>query len=152
MSKHYQRDINLRDSDESMVVNQRDNAISIQKDPNKLYLEPLPAPNYFRAVEVGDRVGAILKSDDTGTIWLLGYGNYLGEQVPDPELGVSSWVMEAFGIDRMDPEPCIRLDSGQLVYGCECWWSTEQDIQDLLGMYKKVELADVDTERRAKVT
>ncbi|HYE80352.1 MAG TPA: hypothetical protein VEI97_20435 [bacterium] len=64
--------------------------------------------------EPGSRVGAILSEGD-GVVRLLGYGVYEGDQ-PCPYLGGT-------------PNPRIRLDSGQVVWGCECWWNGEDDVK-----------------------
>lgn len=69
--------------------------------------------------QAGDRVGAISHSKDD-VLYLFGYGVYEGDFVPDPSLGV-----RIFGDLLRVNNPQIRLDSGKLVYGCECWWGAE---------------------------
>ena len=75
---------------------------------------------------MSDRVGAILSSDDK-TVKLFGYGVYLGHRLP-PDFPVEN--------------PCIRLDSGQFVWGYECWWGPEEKIRTLVGD-KTVEMVDL---------
>ena len=70
--------------------------------------------------EIGDRVGALMKGEK-GTVWVFGYGTYQGDQVPDPALGV-----RFLGGEMDHPNPCILLDSGKQVFGCECWWGPEE--------------------------
>lgn len=53
------------------------------------------------------RVIAIQSSNDEEVL-IYGYGTYLGNK-PCPILD---------GI----PNPCIELENGNLVWGCECWW------------------------------
>ena len=54
-----------------------------------------------------NRVIAVCCSDDK-EVQIYGYGTYLGKR-PCPLL---------CGI----PNPCIELEDGNLVWGCECWW------------------------------
>jgi hypothetical protein len=89
---------------------------------------------------IGDRVGAILKSNKT-TVWLFGYGTYLGYAKPDPELGVAM-----FGIPVEWKSPSIKLDSGKLVFGAECWWGSESGVKALVEG-KAVIMVDIETER-----
>jgi hypothetical protein len=67
-------------------------------------------------VKKGDRVGAFLsKSHDQ--VELLGYGVYEGDYPPfeyEPEL----------------LNPRIKLDSGEIVWGMQCWWASEEAIKN----------------------
>ena len=74
--------------------------------------------------QVGDRVGAVLKSD-TDTVHFLGFGVYNGRQVPPP--GIGMFGLDAHELGITNPE--IILDNGKKVYGCECWWGTETGVQ-----------------------
>jgi hypothetical protein len=95
---------------------------------------------------IGARVGAILKTSGA-TVWLLGYGIYLGEQIPDPALGVTF-----FGAPVTSPNPAIVLDSGEVVYGCECWWGPVEFIQRKVLGYGKVIQVSIAEERKAPQT
>jgi len=75
--------------------------------------------------KVGDRVGAILGSSKEKGIEFLGYGTYEGEHVPKEAVG---WMADALR-DCNIPNPKIKLDSGQVVYGCECWWGDEEVVR-----------------------
>ena len=79
----------------------------------------------------GDRIGAVLKSDDD-TVYLLGYGVYDGDDVPpnDPsgERGLMSLVHEVG-----NKNPKIKLDDGRIVWGCECWWGSEKAVKESIG-------------------
>lgn len=67
-----------------------------------------------RRVKVGDRVGAFMSRTDS-SVEFCGYGVYLGD-LPCKRLGYRS-------------NPKIQLDNGKQVWGCECWWGSEAEIQ-----------------------
>lgn len=71
--------------------------------------------------EIGSRVGAILAAGD-GVIQLLGFGVYQGDEVLN-EAGY--------------PNPKLVLDNGDTVWGCECWWSSEDDIKARLAYWER---------------
>lgn len=91
---------------------------------------------------VGERVGAIARADKE-TVWLFGYGTYQGERVPDPALGV-----RMFGMPMDHENPCLLLDSGKLIFGCECWWASEARVKEIIGDRRVVEV-DIVAERAA---
>lgn len=68
-------------------------------------------------VNKGDRVGAISSADET-QVKIFGFGVYDG-RIVHPELGI--------------PNPRITLDSGEVVWGCECWWGAEAKIKASIG-------------------
>ena len=81
---------------------------------------------------VGDRVGAILGSKD-GVVDFLGYGVYEGDFDPDnpedapkavgaiAEMGRDATkIAKEYKIPYVRRNPRIRLDSGKIVWGCEC--------------------------------
>lgn len=75
-------------------------------------------------VNVGDRVGAIISAKD-GVVNLLGYGVLVEEKVPPADaLGFGS-ILHEIGKSN----PCLRLDDGSEVFGCECWWGSESAIK-----------------------
>jgi hypothetical protein len=57
-------------------------------------------------------------------MYLFGFGVYDGDKIPPPELGV-----RFFGMTMDHPNPQITLDNGKLVFGCECWWGSEEEIK-----------------------
>ena len=62
------------------------------------------------------RVGALLGYKD-GVVELLGYGTFEGNfMLPEEACGFN------FGQDNLR----IRLDNGDVVWGCECWWGEEE--------------------------
>jgi len=96
--------------------------------------------------KIGERVGALSHSDGD-TAYLFGFGTYRGEEVPPP--GV-----QCMGIDLHDmghTNPKIELDSGKVVWGCECWWGGEGAVRKRLSQFTNVVDVDIDEARaRAK--
>jgi len=80
-------------------------------------------------VRLGDRVIALASIKDN-VAEIFGYGTYIGEFVPDyeGERGTMSDTLKKLQI----PNPTIQLDNGELVYGCECWWSSESNMKNKL--------------------
>jgi len=74
------------------------------------------------------------------TIFLFGYGIYVGDEVPPPE--IQPWMRIAH------PNPKIILDNGKVIWGCECWWGSEEAVKKQIGT-NKVVMVDID-EARAK--
>jgi hypothetical protein len=89
--------------------------------------------------QIGDRVGAILSSRD-GRVEFLGYGTYAGEHVPEEAVGILAEGAREHGIKN----PKIELDSGKVVYGCECWWGSEAGVRRNLEMMVDTEVVEVD--------
>ncbi len=78
----------------------------------------------------GDRVGAIQKADEkTETVWFFGYGTYEGDEIP-PE-NVKLFGISLFELGLKNPK--IILDSGKIVWGCECWWGGEETVKKSIG-------------------
>lgn len=69
---------------------------------------------------IGARVGAIRDSDNKN-VNLFGYGVFVGYEEP-PE------YKTVFG-----PNPKIQLDSGDVVWGYQCWWGPEDKIREHIG-------------------
>lgn len=119
----------------------------------------------------GDRVGALSHSQD-GEVFIFGFGKYVGRTLPREAAGVfARAICEAYdqahaeaaalakekGADMTIIEaelvehfgnPCIELDNGKRVYGCECWWGPEDQIRKKLEPYAKVTEVDIDEARR----
>ena len=78
--------------------------------------------------KIGDRVGAILQTTDD-TVELIGYGTYVGDEIPHARVaGMGELLRKA---ERTNPK--IQLDSGQDVFGCECWWGAEAAVKSRIG-------------------
>ena len=93
--------------------------------------------------KVGARVGAMLGAGDK-LVRFLGYGTYVGDEVPPPTIG---------GFNIGLPNPKIKLDSGKIVWGCECWWGSEEGMKAKVEAWRKagytIEDVDIDAARAA---
>ena len=91
--------------------------------------------------QIGDRVGVVNHSDEK-TVYFLGYGTYLGPEVPpgniNPPLN-AGW-----------PNPKIRLDNGKVVWGCECWWGSEEQIKTEIEEFDHIVDVDIDDMRNGE--
>ncbi len=75
----------------------------------------------------GERVGAVIGTENK-EVRFLGFGVYEGDfKLPKKALG--------FNFGQKNPK--IKLDSGKVVYGCECWWCSEEGMNDKLKEWKK---------------
>ena len=93
---------------------------------------------------VGKRVGAIFSSNDDGSVNFFGYGVYEGDFIPEEGAG---WMAEGLR-EHGTTNPRIRLDSGKVVYGCECWWGPEIRIRKQLEGAVVIDM-DIDEVRRS---
>ena len=91
----------------------------------------------------GDRVGAISHGKD-GTLFIFGYGVY---EADEPPVSAAGWMAEAC-VEVGAPNPKIRLDSGKVVWGCECWWGSEVEVRKRCETAKGVVEIDIDESRR----
>ena len=67
----------------------------------------------------GSRVGAVRNVKD-GTVYLFGWGVYVGDFIPPKEVQ---------GLFQGIKEPKIILDKGDIVWGSECWWGSEDSMK-----------------------
>jgi hypothetical protein len=81
--------------------------------------------------KVGDRVGAICSANGE-RVAFFGYGTYQGDHVPDQDYGPFCKMLRAEGIAN----PKIVLDSGEVVYGCECWWGAEAVVHERIERWR----------------
>lgn len=90
-------------------------------------------------LKAGDRVGAIL-SQNAKECEFLGYGVYEGDHPVE--------IIPGFSSDN----PRIKLDSGEIVWGCECWWGSEENFKQQLERFTaaggKVKNVSIETMRR----
>lgn len=89
------------------------------------------------------RVGAICDADGE-EVRLFGYGQYVGEEVPPPEV-------KMFGIPMTMKNPKIVLDDGKVVWGCECWWGDEAKVKHSIGT-RRVKMVDIEKTRAESQT
>lgn len=95
--------------------------------------------------QIGERVGAI-STYSNGKMVLFGYGTYEGEHVPETD----DIKFFGFSLKQINqPNPRIKLDSGEIVWGCECWWGSEEEIKEMEAQATEVTTISI-TEERAK--
>lgn len=103
--------------------------------------------------EPGTRVVAISHGKD-GVVYVFGHGVYEGDfpyedvtsTIPflpgsQEELAYIERCIEDEGLTMLNPR--IRLDSGAVVWGCECWWGAEAGFEKRHAGLKIVEV-DID--------
>ena len=80
----------------------------------------------------------------------FGYGVYVGDEYPDTAIGtIASFAKSS----RAAKNPKIVLDSGKLVWGCECWWGPEDQIKARIAEHGGfVVHCDIDHVRKAYPT
>jgi hypothetical protein len=93
-------------------------------------------------MDKGDRVGAVLKAKNK-TIHLIGYGTYQGPCLPSeceqkPVGGFGTIIAE----ENVE-NPLILLDSGDYVWGCECWWGSEKTVRKRVETFAEVIEVDI---------
>lgn len=91
---------------------------------------------------IGERVGAI-HTTSADEVQLFGFGVYVGREVPGPE--AAGWLADMVREMGHD-NPKIVLDSGKVVYGCECWFGPETEVRETIGGRRAVEV-DIDQVR-----
>lgn len=90
-------------------------------------------------LEVGDRIGTISHSEED-TIYTYGFGVYLGEETPTE--GVTF-----LGVPVKIPVPKFKMDSGEILYGCECSWDTEADTKKIIRDFEKKKELSITSQR-----
>lgn len=108
----------------------------------------------------GDRVGAILSAKDN-VVEFLGYGVYEGDFDPDDPNYAPAAAGAVADMARMRYQafkegrflnPRIKLDSGKIVWGCECWWSDEESMKKEIEAYMltgwEIKKVDIEEERK----
>ena len=104
----------------------------------------------------GIRVIAI-HSSDRHTVYIYGYGTYVGDEEPPVGPFGSTWeefdklALEAFGQEEFDrrkaagelrpKNPKVELDNGKIVWGQECWWCPEEQADKFVGARRVEEVA-----------
>ena len=67
--------------------------------------------------ETNERVIALSHTKDK-KCYIFGEGEYIGKEIPAKESAGLGKLLH----DAKIPNPTILLDSGEKIYGCECWW------------------------------
>jgi len=104
--------------------------------------EKLSALSQKLPVEFGERVGVILCARNN-VIEFIGYGVLEGVEVPDTPGRIFDELRE---IKREVPK--IRLDNGEVVWGCECYWNSEEKTKKHLENYDTIIHVDMTEHRR----
>lgn len=89
----------------------------------------VPLERARAGVQPGDRVFAIVGKRDDGKIGVFGGGVYRGREVPPADAPGWAGDLGRAGVDN----PAILLDTGEVVFGCECWWGPEESTRARLG-------------------
>lgn len=92
--------------------------------------------------KIGERVGAIHTTSDD-EVRLFGYGVYAGREVPSKN--AAGWMADMVR-ELGHGNPKILLDNGKTVWGCECWFGPEVEVQAMIGARRVVEV-DIDQVR-----
>ena len=93
-------------------------------------------------VKIGSRVGVICKADEE-TMYMFGYGTYVGDEVPTNAVGWMPDLMRETGITN----PKLVLDNGDVVWGCESYWSAEQVVKEREKQYSSIVMLDINKYR-----
>lgn len=99
--------------------------------------------------EIENRVGAILGANEKSKILkFFGFGVIVADEIPKDAVGFLADILKESG----NKNPCIKLDSGKKVYGCECWWGGEEKMKEVLERYKEngFTIVDVDIDEVRK--
>lgn len=96
-------------------------------------------------IKVGTRVGVICNYDNgKSSISLFGYGKYVGDYIPKEAVGVIASILKR---DRVKDHK-IKLDSGEVIYDCECNWDTEEKVKNDLKYFKDINYISIDKIRK----
>lgn len=82
---------------------------------------------------------------EEGVLYIFGRGEYIGETVPKGAAGFMGKLLEEEEVKN----PTIKLDSGELVYGCECWWGSEAKCEERFANFKEVKTISIVERRKA---
>ena len=91
-------------------------------------------------MNIGDRVGAILKAD-LETVYLLGYGVFDGDQVLPERLALFPGHLN----------PRLTLDNGRQVFQVQCYWGTEDEIKNAIGKRKVINVGPQELINNGKI-
>ena len=84
--------------------------------------------------KVGDMVEAVWKSDETNhRVYYLGRGVYVGSELNNKAV---SKIGKKLFTDKIEDNKIV-LDSGEVVWGSECFWSIEEVMQRMFASYRK---------------
>lgn len=98
--------------------------------------------------KIGDRVVAISHSDGD-ILYIFGYGEYIGLRRPSEfkDIDKPCGFMGEEMIETDLVNPCIKLDSGEIVWGCECWWGSVEGFERRKKSFKEITLISINSKR-----
>ncbi|RJQ55254.1 MAG: hypothetical protein C4521_02805 [Actinobacteria bacterium] len=77
---------------------------------------------------VGDRVLAVAEIEGN-IVFVFGVGVYEGMEIPPPGVGRNLALDLEY---ELMPTAKIRLDNGEIVWGCECHFGPEQEFREVI--------------------
>jgi hypothetical protein len=72
-----------------------------------------------------------IKNVQDNVVYYFGEGR-LSEEIPVDAVGFMAEMLQKLG----HVNPCITLEDGSKVYGCECWWGESRRIKERYKGYK----------------
>jgi hypothetical protein len=87
-------------------------------------------PTHF----VGERVGAIAGATEK-RVDSFGHGTFQGVEVPPQDLRYQNSTIGEIAPGQANPK--IELDNGDVVWGCECWWVSAVEFDEMLEGMKR---------------
>lgn len=90
-------------------------------------------------LEIGTRVMAISHVEGD-KVFAFGEGVYEGDFVPDDDACGFAEMAREYGMAN----PKIRLDSGDVIWGAECWWFPVEEAKDAMVGMEIVEVSIVE--------
>lgn len=80
----------------------------------------------------GERVGVLIRVSSEEKIAIhMGFGIYEGYHVPEKNQGLDLFH------DNNIRNPRIKLDTGEIVWGCQVWWGSEEKVKDNMKMWEE---------------
>lgn len=74
----------------------------------------------------------------------MGFGEYAGDEVPPEDVNPILHAMQT-------ANPKIILDNGKVVWGCECWWGSEEEIKALIATIPNHIDVDIEDARKGVI-
>lgn len=84
----------------------------------------------------GDKIFAATHADGDH-VYFLGFGIYKGTEIPGEDVvGMMGSLLRM----REQENPKLVLDSGEVIYGCECYWGPADQFRSFSNMRKVVQV------------
>tara|TARA_Y100000034_G_scaffold131314_1_gene191791 strand:- start:2826 stop:3236 length:411 start_codon:yes stop_codon:yes gene_type:complete len=94
--------------------------------------------------DIGTRVVVSLNHPQEAIVYLLGYGIYVSDEIPD-ESAVGQLADHCRKMGKLNPK--IVLDDGRHVYGSEVFWGDAAQLETLFAS-RQIVHCDLDDERQ----